>query len=137
MRPLFSPEATGAVIRGVRAGLTITEAAERAELSPQLVRNWLSRGRAEVDTDYSAFAIAVDAGREEAASAEVGEREFHERLARAVRSGSVQALRLWWTVHGQDRDEPRPEDELDALVARRDARRRASLDNGSGEGEAA
>ena len=137
MRALFSPEATGAVIRGVRSGLTIAEAAERAGVAPQLARNWLSRGRREVDTAYSAFAIAVDEAREAAQTEELTEEEFHAQLNRSVRAGSVQALRLWWQIHGQDREEPRPEDKLDRLIARRDARRRASLDNGSGEGEAA
>lgn len=131
MRSQFSPEASGAVIRWVRAGLTIAEAAERAGLAPQLVRNWLSRGRREVDTEYAAFAVGVDEAREAAQTEELAEGEFHARLNRSVRAGSVQAMRLWWAIHG-DRDEPRPEDELDRLVARRNARR-ASLDNSNGE----
>ncbi len=136
MRSRFSQEIADSIVEGVRDGLTIGEAAERSGVAEGTIRNWLSEGRAARDAEHSAFASAVDAAREYAASAEVSEQEFHERLARAVRSGSIQALRLWWSIHGQDRDEERPESKLDRLIARRNARLR-TLDNGSGEGEAA
>ncbi len=136
---LFTAENRGAVLQGVRAGLTITEAAERAGLSSQLVRNWLSQGRGEADTEHARFAAAVDEAREDAASADLTEDEFRRHLNKAVRSGSIQAARLWWSVNRPDRgdDRDRLPDALDELRAQRQARLaalRASGANGNGHG---
>lgn len=134
MRSTFDAEARGMVIGGVRAGLTLGQAAVHAGLAPSTVANWASRGRSEIGTPHARFAEAVDAAREAAQAEELTEREFHSRLDHAVRSGSVTALRLWWTVHERD-DEPPPPDAVDALAAQRLARRTAFVDgNGSGDG---
>ena len=136
MRSLFTPEARGAVLQGVRSGLSIAEAAERAGLSGQLVRNWASQGRAEDGTgsEHAAFAEALDAAREEAATAELSEREFHAHLNRSVRAGSIQAARLWWTIHGSAPEPEYPPDALDALKAQRAARRAAAFGNNNNNG---
>lgn len=134
MKALFTPENRGAVLQGVRAGLTIGEAAERAGLASQTVRNWLSAGRAEDGTGspHALFAEAVDEAREEAATSELSESEFHATLNRAVRNGSVQALRLWWAINQPDSDDrERLPDAIDELRAQRAARRRAAFGNGS------
>lgn len=139
MKSLFTPEATAAVLAGVQGGLTIAEAAEQAGLAYATVRNWLAQGRGESGTAHAQFAAAVDAAREEAREAELTREEFDQRLARAVRNGSVQAARLWWTIHGGQNEPERPRDRLDDLKDRRAARRRAShgpnvdhVDNGNG-----
>lgn len=126
MKALFTPENRGAIIQSVRAGLTIGEAAERAGLAPQTVRNWLTQGRAEDGTGspHANFAAAVDEAREQAQAADLTEAEFRAHLNKAVRSGSINAARLWWAVHQPDRDSPeRPPDALDKLRARYEARR--------------
>jgi transposase-like protein len=125
MRREFTPANARAVIDAVREGLSIAEAAQKAGLSAKTVRNWLSRGRSEpADTPHAAFAAALEEARDEARDAALTEEEFYARLDRAVRAGSVQALRLWWQVHGT-RDDEHPPDALDALRARRDERRQA------------
>ena len=134
----FTPEATGAVIQGVRAGLTLAEAAERAGLPVQTVANWLSRGRSETGTPHARFAEAVDQAREAAQTEELTEPEFRRLLNRSVRNGSIQAARLWWNVYGTPPDEERPPDFIDALKARRDNRRaaaRAMHDRSNGNGQ--
>ena len=122
------------MIQGVRAGLSISDAAERAGLAYATVRNWLAQGRAESGTPHADFAAAIDIARDEAAGAELTLDEFNERLARSVRNGSVQAARLWWAIHGTTKAEPeRPRDRLDDLKDRR-AERLAQQARARGDG---
>jgi len=107
MKSRFTPQVRGAIVQGVRGGLSIAEAAERAAVAPKTVAHWVSRGRAEAaGTAHADFASSVDAAREAAATAGMTEGEFRAHLAAAVRRGSVAALRLWWTVNQHDRDPP-------------------------------
>jgi transposase-like protein len=136
MKAKFTTEATQAVIASLRAGRTISEAAEDAGVASQTLRNWLSTGRAERGTELAVFASLADAARDEAAHAPLDEDEFHDRLNAAVRAGSIQALRLWWAVN-REHDEERPPDALDALRAQREARRQPFInDNANAEGAA-
>ena len=90
MRSRFTAEARGGVLQGLYAGLTLAEAAERAGLPVQLVKNWLTRGRRfeSGGTEYGRFVVEVDAAREAAATSEMTEGEFRQCLDRSVRSGS-------------------------------------------------
>jgi hypothetical protein len=117
----FTPEARDAILAGLRAGLTLGEAAHQADMPVQTVKNWLARGRSEEDTDHAEFAEAVDAAREAAALAPMGDAEFLGHVARAVRSGSVQAMKLWNAIRTADPDAPDadPFAELDAAQVAR------------------
>ena len=76
MRSRFTPEARGAVLQGLSAGLTLGEAAERAGLPVQTVKNWCTQGRCEIGTPHAEFALAVEAAREAAGRAVMNEEEF-------------------------------------------------------------
>ena len=116
MRSRFTPQARGAVLQGLYAGLTLSEAAAQADLGAQLVRNWTTRGRSEAGTDYAVFAEAVDRARDAAAAAPMCEGEFVGCLNRSVRSGSVSAMKLWWTIRVQRADRE-PGSDLDDAFA--------------------
>ncbi len=120
MRSRFSPQARGGVLQGLYAGLTLAEAAEQADLPVQTVKNWLTRGRTEAGTEHAVFAEAVDRARDAAATVAMTESEFRACLARAVRGGSTQAMKLWWSIHrGDEASAPDddPEDPFYALDA--------------------
>lgn len=115
MTSRFTPETRGAVLQALYSGLSLSESADQAGVPLQTLKNWLTRGRQETDTEYSAFASAVDEARDVAARAPMSDREFRGYLNRAVRGGSVQAMRLWIALRQEDDDEPAdPFAELDA-----------------------
>jgi len=126
VRSRFTAEARGGVLQGLYAGLTLTEAAERAELPAQTVKNWLTRGRSEIGTEHAVFAAAVDAARESAERAAMTEQEFRGCVNRAVRAGSVQAMRLWWAIRSDDAVDEDPFAGLDDDPITQLARRRMS-----------
>lgn len=102
----FTPEARALVLGAMRAGLSLTDACTQADLSENTVKGWLKRGRSGSDSDYAAFAAAVDEARESAATAAMDVDEFMEHLNSAVRAGSVQAMKLWWDIErGRGGDE--------------------------------
>lgn len=131
MTTRFGPTMCGSIIRSVRSGLTIAESAERAGVAAQTVRHWLSRGRGEIGTEHAAFAAAVDDARAAASHAPMSDREFRGHLARAVRNGSVGAMRLWWRTRSEDElDDERelnPFAELDAPFTDSPAGRRSGV----------
>jgi transposase-like protein len=104
------------------AGVTVEEAARGLDLYPKTVKGWLTRGRRETEGPYAEFAEAVAAAREEAkaAAANVMTRdEFDEHLAKAVRAGSVQAMKLYWEIDRERRKDdggPDPFAEFDAAI---------------------
>lgn len=122
----WSPAARAELIGLTRAGLTLVDACARAGLSENTVKSWLKRGRKEVGTDYADFADALDRARAEAADALMDEDEFMAHLNKAVRTGSVQAMKLWWEINGGDDGEGEgsadPQDEFDELASRRSSR---------------
>ena len=128
MTTRFGPLVCGSIVQSVRGGLTIAESAERAGVAAQTARHWLSRGRREIGTEHAVFAAAVDDARAAASHAPMSDREFRGHLAKAVRGGSVGAMRLWWRTRSEDElDDERELDpfaELDAPFTDLPARRR-------------
>jgi len=119
MRSTFAPETRGRVLQGLFAGLTLAEAIERAGLAEATVKAWLTRGRKDLErhaeSEHAMFARAVDEAREVAATAELSLPEFKGFLAKAVRGGSVAAMRLWLDL--QDREQREPDGPFTALDA--------------------
>jgi transposase-like protein len=134
MNARFNPETRADLIAEVRSGSTFTAACESIGLSTATARTWMARGRKEHDTEYAIFAHAIDEAREAAATADMTDAEFLSHLSAAVRRGSVSAMRTWWAIRKDLKDEePRPDpfgeldelyaaDPVDHLVARRQAR---------------
>jgi transposase-like protein len=119
MRTRFTPETREAVLEGLRAGLTLSEAAQGADLPEGTLKGWLTRGRAESGTEHALFAAAADAARETASRADLTDAEFRACVVRAVRAGSVQGMKLWLAIRD---DAPKgaadPFAELDAAQNR-------------------
>ena len=113
-RSRFTPETRAALLASLRDGSTLTEACHDAFIAENTVKTWLKRGRREDDTEFSAFAVAVDEAREAAAASVMDDAEFRAHLNRAVRKGSVVAMKLWWQVNHPP-DAPSRRSELDDL----------------------
>lgn len=110
-RTKFTPENTALIVSTLRAGGSFAEACRTVEVRQKTAEGWLTRGRRETEGPYAAFAKAVADAREEFDQAGMDEDEFDKHLARAVRAGSVQAMKLWWQIHGgKDPDSPDAED---------------------------
>lgn len=122
----FTAEARGGVLQGLYGGLTLVEACGRAGVPVKTVKGWLTRGRAESETAYATFAQAVDEARDVAARADMALPEFRGHLNKAVRAGSIAAMRLWLDVF--DRQDGREPDAVDELLRRRAERRASVLD---------
>jgi hypothetical protein len=118
-----APEIVGAV----RAGATFPAACAQAGVSAATARTWAQKGRKDPEGRYGGFARDLDAAREAAAPArtDMDRPEFEQHLARAVRGGSVQAMKLWADLHRPgEAEEPAPDAfaEVDDLAKRRAAR---------------
>ena len=56
MSSRFTPDARATVLAALRHNATLGEAAWDAGVAEDTLKGWLKRGRAETDTEYSAFA---------------------------------------------------------------------------------
>jgi hypothetical protein len=119
-------EAAGQIVGAVRAGATLDAASKQAGVSVATVRGWAQKGRKEPDGRFGVFARDLDAARAAASPAQVDMDwpEFEECLAKAIRGGSVQAMRVYASIHrpGKASEEPAEPDafaEADELAARR------------------
>ena len=107
------------------AGISIADAARAAGLSQRTVTRWLSRGRREPGSRYAAFATAVEEAQAvEVSDAPMTDHEFRVLVSRAVRRGSIAAMRLYLEILELDRQRgtSKPEDPLafaDELAVRR------------------
>jgi predicted transcriptional regulator len=112
------------VIASVRAGSTIEEAARQAGKPVATVRRWLTAGRKAPDGRYGELARAVDQAREgrrvEVSDGPMSLEEIERLLVRAIRSGSLQAVKLWLALHPNDGATPAddPFSEFDPVDAR-------------------
>ncbi len=123
-RSRFTEAVRVELLAAIRGGASLPDACSRVGISPHTVKSWLQRGRREEGTPHAAFAAAVDGAREASAVEPMDDDEFQAHLDRAVRAGSVQAMKLWGELRSRRGDqEERPVDALDELAGRR--RRRA------------
>ena len=133
MSRLFTEEVAERLVGLVSDGLSTADACQQAGVAVETCRHWLKRGRREVDTPYAHFAAEVDRARREAALASMDDDDFVAHINRAVRAGSVSAMRLWWQVRCDLRRESEDDvdhfDEIDRLVQKR-ADRLAELPGG-------
>ena len=105
MTARFTPELQGSVLRALYAGLTLVEAAEQVGIAERTLRNWLSTGRSNPDSEHGRFAVAVDEARDVAARADMTLDEFRGHLNKAVRAGSVAAMKVWLELHDRERED--------------------------------
>ncbi len=116
------------LVGAVRAGATLETACAQASISVHTARAWARKGRKDAEGRYAQFAADLAAARERPArleSAEMGWDEFEAHLAKAVRAGSVQAMRLFASLHRPDGEAAVEGDEFarfDELATRRQGR---------------
>jgi hypothetical protein len=93
----FTDETRATVLGYVAAGASLADAARRAGVREKTLTGWLARGRREDLGPFAAFAADVADARRRAQQSPgpMSPSEFREHLERAVRAGSVQAMKLW------------------------------------------
>jgi hypothetical protein len=93
----FTPETRATVVGCVAAGASLADAARRAGVREGTLTGWLARGRREDIGPFAVFAADVADARRQAQQSpgQMSAREFREHVERAVRAGSVQAMKLW------------------------------------------
>jgi squalene cyclase len=113
----FTDENRAQLLAKIAAGATLEEASRGCEIRPKTVAGWLTRGRQEANGPYFDFAAAVEGAREKAqaaASKAMTPAEFNEHLAKAIRAGSVSAMKLFHEIR-RDQKGDDPGDEFDNL----------------------
>jgi hypothetical protein len=110
-RSKFTPENRALIIANSRAGVPLTETSRHVGVGIKTIEGWLRRGRQPQEGDelYVEFVSDVEQAREEFERAGLTRDEFDKHLATAVRSGSVQAMKLWADLHIKSK----PEDPAD------------------------
>ncbi len=127
MRSRFE-QVAGQLVGAVRAGATLEAAAAQASVSVHTARDWARKGRKDPEGRFGRFAVDLAAARERPArleSSEMGWEEFDAHLAKAVRTGSVQAMRLFASLHRPDGEAAADGDEFarfDELATKRRVR---------------
>ena len=105
----FTAPARAQIVAGVGAGASLPDAAHAAGVHPATLKGWITRGR-RGEAGYAEFAAEVEAAREAAeAAVPMTREEFRRHLDRAVRAGSVQAMKLWSEIDLRERKLPEPE----------------------------
>ena len=90
----------GELVGALRVGVSLADACRHASVSDRTVRHWIARGRREPGTAYATLAREVDAARETAGDVgPMDEAELLRVVSRAVRGGSVPAMKLMWEIH--------------------------------------
>lgn len=115
----FTPDTRASITASLRAGGSFAGACREVGLRQKTAEGWLTRGRREDEGPYAEFAAAVDEAREVVERASLSREDFEWHLAKAVRAGSVQAMKLWAELNvkkGGDSGEP---DLFDDLAAAR------------------
>lgn len=106
----FTDQNRVGLIARIADGATLDEASRACGIRPKTVAGWLTRGRRDAGGPYSEFAAAVERAREKARSAAskaMTPDEFNEHLAKAIRAGSVSAMKLFYEIRReQESDEP-------------------------------
>jgi transposase-like protein len=93
----FTAETRATIVGHVAAGASLADAARRAGVREKTLTGWLARGRRDDLGPFAVFAADVADARKRAQQppGPMTPAEFREHLERAVRAGSVQAMRLW------------------------------------------
>ncbi len=93
----FTPEVRAMVVEHVAAGASVADAARRAGVREETLKGWLARGRREDLGPFATFAADVSEARRRAQQSpgQMSVAEWREHVERAVRGGSVQAMKLW------------------------------------------
>jgi IS30 family transposase len=105
----FTPENRASLVQRFEAGASLPDAARALGLRPATVKEWLRRGKREDGGSYAEFAAAVEAARQRHAEHPPMTRaEFQQHLDRAVRSGSVAAMKLWAEIDRENRQPAQP-----------------------------
>ncbi len=118
-------DVSGELIGAVRAGQTLERACRAAGISVHTVKGWARKGRRDPESRFAAFAVALEAarnaGRSDSSALEWD--EFEQHLAKAIRGGSVQAMRLYASLYRPDEAPAEPGDafeRFDELARRRE-----------------
>ena len=125
-KPSSFETASPRILKAVRTGSSLTEAARLVGVPIGTVRSWGNRGREYPDRAFGKYARELEAIREDRTSFGLGEEEeadladrpmshgeIERRLTAAIRRDNLAAMRLWLDIHPRE-DEP-PNDELSWL----------------------
>ena len=85
------------VVESVAAGASVADAARRAGVRDETLKGWLARGRREHLGPFAVFAADVADARRQAQQSpgQMSAHEWREHVERAVRGGSVAAMKVW------------------------------------------
>jgi transposase-like protein len=116
------------IVAAVKAGASLSDAAREHDVAERTVKGWLTKGRKDSGSRYANFAFVIDLIRELRDEPQpdepVDDAEVQLHLSRAIRNGSVQAMKVWTDTYrkrdGDDGEKPAdPLAGLDELAARR------------------
>jgi transposase-like protein len=118
------------IVAAQKAGASLADACRENDISERTVKGWLTKGRKNPDSPYANFAFAIDFIREARDAPDsdepVDDEEVQLHLSRAIRNGSVPAMKVWTDTYrkkgGGEGEEKKPADPLgkmDELAARR------------------
>ena len=120
------------VVAAVRSGATLGEAAASNGVAERTVKQWLTKGRRDPASGYASFATVIDFMREFRAETSkeepVDDEEVLLHLSKAIRSGNVQAMKVYvdaYRKRGEEGSEKKAPDALadvDELAKRRAGR---------------
>lgn len=122
--PKFTAETRAAIIANVRAGSSFADGCRAGGVRLKTAEGWLARGRREPRGLYAEFAAAISTARGALENAALDRPAFERALAKAIRAGSVQAMKLWWDIHGQREESDAETDPFDDLESDELAQRR-------------
>ena len=91
------------ILASLKAGASVADAARFCGTREGTVKHWLSKGRREPESKYGDFAAEADAIRAKRElpmlDGPVDDAEVEMHLSRAIRNGSVPAMKLWLEVY--------------------------------------
>lgn len=97
----FTPEMRSALLDRIERGASIPDAAAAEALHESTLKGWLARGREESEGDYAEFAEGIEAARSayrEQLERPMDREELEREVWKAVRAGSVAAMKLAWEI---------------------------------------
>ena len=115
------------IVANVKANGNVAGAAREIGIRTKLVEQWIAKGRREKSGPYFDFVKAIEKAKKEYQRQPLTREEFEKHLSRAVRNGSVQAMKLWHEINrkgadDENKDPADPFEDLDELAPRRSKR---------------